>query len=200
MTIRQNRLVFTHFPSATRRFGRGGVDGAFRDRHKTPSDERRVMRDGELDSIDRSILYYLQQDARRTSSSDIAEQLDLSPSTVRTRINKLEENGIIRGYHIDIDYDLAGYPLYTKIICTAPVPKRDALANRARKIDGVTAVREIMTGKRNVYVNAIGQTHDDLNRIASELDDLGLDIVDEQIIRDEYVCPYHGFLDDETEA
>ena len=157
------------------------------------------MKDGELDSVDKSILYYLQQDARRTSSSDIADQLGLSPSTVRTRINKLEDRGIIRGYHIDIDYDRAGYPLYTKIICTAPVPKRGSLANRAREIHGVTAVREIMTGKRNVYVNAIGQTHDDLNRIASELDELGLDIVDEQIIRDEYVCPYHGFLSEEVE-
>ena len=155
------------------------------------------MKDGELDAIDRSILYYLQQDARRTSSSDIAEKLDLSPSTVRTRLGKLEESGIIRGYHIDIDYDLAGYPLYTKIICTAPVTERDVLANAARKVHGVTAVREIMTGKRNVYVNAIGENHDDLNRIAGELDELGLDIVDEQIIRDEYVCPYHGFLDDE---
>jgi DNA-binding Lrp family transcriptional regulator len=153
------------------------------------------MKDGELDSVDRSILYYLQQDARRTSSNDIAEKLDLSPSTVRTRLNKLEDSGIIRGYHIDIDYDLAGYPLYTKIICTAPVPERDDLANRARDVRGVTAVREIMTGKRNVYVNAIGENHDDLNRIASELDALGLEIVDEQIIRDEYVCPYHGFLD-----
>ncbi|MFD1633610.1 Lrp/AsnC family transcriptional regulator [Haloplanus ruber] len=155
------------------------------------------MKDGELDAIDRSILYYLQQDARRTSSSDIAEKLDLSPSTVRTRLGKLEESGIIRGYHIDIDYDLAGYPLYTKIICTAPVTERDVLANAARKVHGVTAVREIMTGKRNVYVNAIGENHDDLNRIAGELDELGLDIVDEQIIRDEYVCPYHGFLDDD---
>jgi DNA-binding Lrp family transcriptional regulator len=155
------------------------------------------MRDGELDATDKHILYYLQQDARRTSSGDIAEKLDLSPSTVRTRLNKLEESGVVRGYHIDIDYDLAGYPLYTKIICTAPVPDRDDLANRAQEISGVTAVREIMTGKRNVYVNAIGQTHDDLNRIASELDDLGLDIVDEQLIRDEYVCPYHGFLDPE---
>ncbi|WP_338741559.1 Lrp/AsnC family transcriptional regulator [Haloplanus salilacus] len=153
------------------------------------------MKDGELDSVDRSILYYLQQDARRTSSSDIAKQLDLSSSTVRTRLNKLEESGIIRGYHIDIDYDLAGYPLYTKIICTAPVTERDSLANEARKIHGVTAVREIMTGKRNVYVNAIGEDHDDLNRIAEELDDIGLEIVDEQLIRDEYVCPYHGFLD-----
>jgi Lrp/AsnC family leucine-responsive transcriptional regulator len=158
------------------------------------------MRDGELDATDRSILYYLQQDARRTSSNDIAEELGLSSSTVRTRINKLEDEGIIRGYHIDIDYDLAGYPLYTKIICTAPVTERDRLANEAREVHGVTAVREIMTGKRNVYVNAIGRTHDDLNRIAEELDGLGLDIVDEQIIRDEYVCPYHGFLDEGEEA
>jgi DNA-binding Lrp family transcriptional regulator len=155
------------------------------------------MKDGELDATDRSILYYLQQDARRTSSNDIAEELGLSSSTVRTRINKLEEAGIIRGYHVDIDYDLAGYPLYTKIICTAAVTERDRLANEAREVHGVTAVREIMTGKRNVYVNAIGRTHDDLNRIAEELDGLGLDIVDEQIIRDEYVCPYHGFLEDE---
>jgi DNA-binding Lrp family transcriptional regulator len=153
------------------------------------------MKDGELDATDRRILYYLQQDARHTSSSDIAEELDLSSSTVRTRLNRLEETGIIRGYHVDIDYDLAGYPLYTKIICTAPVTNRDELADRAREIPGVTAVREIMTGKRNVYVNAIGRSHDDLNRIAGELDELGLDVVDEQLIRDEYVCPFHGFLD-----
>jgi DNA-binding Lrp family transcriptional regulator len=157
------------------------------------------MKDGELDSVDRSILYYLQGDARHTSSSDIAEKLGLSSSTVRTRLNKLEESGVVRGYHVDIDYDLAGYPLYTKIICTSPVTERDTLANRARKVGGVTAVREIMTGKRNVYVNAIGKSHDDLNRIASELDDIGLDIVDEQIIRDEYVCPYHGFLDEDVD-
>jgi DNA-binding Lrp family transcriptional regulator len=155
------------------------------------------MKDGELDSVDKQILYYLQEDARGISSSDIGDQLGLSPSTIRTRLNKLEESGIVRGYHIDIDYELAGYPLYTKIICTAPVPERDELANRAQEIHGVTAVREIMTGKRNVYVNAIGRSHDDLNRIAGDLDELGLDIVDEQLIRDEYVRPYHGFLSEE---
>jgi DNA-binding Lrp family transcriptional regulator len=158
------------------------------------------MKDSELDSIDKHILYYLQQDARGTSSSDIAKELDLSSSTVRTRLNKLEESGIVRGYHIDIDYELAGYPLYTKIICTAPISQRDTFANEARKISGVTAVREVMTGKRNVYVNAIGRDHDDLNRISEELDALGLDVVDEQLIRDEYVCPFHGFLGPEERA
>ncbi|MEF8800390.1 MAG: Lrp/AsnC family transcriptional regulator [Halolamina sp.] len=154
------------------------------------------MKDGELDTVDRQILYYLQQDARATSSSDIAEKLDLSSSTIRTRLKKLETSGIVRGYNVDIDYDLAGYPLYTKIICTAPIPDRDELAKQAREIRGVTAVREIMTGHRNVYVNAIGEDHDDLNRISKDLDALGLEIVDEQLIRDEYVCPYHGFLDE----
>jgi len=144
------------------------------------------MKNGELDDIDRGILYYLQQDARGTSSSDIAAKLDLSSSTVRTRLNRLEERGIIRGYHLDIDYDLAGYPLHTKIICTAPIPERDSLADRAREIHGVTAVREVMTGERNVYVNAIGTDHDDLNRITEELDSLGLTVVDENLIRDEY--------------
>jgi len=153
------------------------------------------MKNGELDDVDRGILYYLQQDARRTSSSDIAEKLDLSSSTVRTRLKELEDSGVVRGYHLDIDYDLAGYPLHTKIICTAPIPERDSLADRAREIHGVTAVREIMTGERNVYVNAIGTDHDDLNRITEELDSLGLAVVDEKLIRDEYVCPYHGFLD-----
>lgn len=158
------------------------------------------MKDGELDAVDRAILYYLQGDARHTSSSDIGEKLDLSPSTVRTRLTKLEEAGIIRGYHVDIDYDLAGYPLYTKIICTAPIAERDQLANQAKTVHGVTAVREIMTGKRNVYINAIGESHDDLNRIAEEIDELGLDIEDEQIIRDEYVCSYQGFLEADDEG
>ena len=158
------------------------------------------MKDGELDEVDRRILYHLQEDARGTSSSDIGDALGISPSTVRTRLNKLEESGVVRGYHVDVDYDLAGYPLYTKIICTAPVPDRGELSRRARRVNGVTAVREIMTGKRNVYVNAIGEDHDDLNRITERLDELGLDIVDEQLIRDEYVCPYHGFSGEDDEA
>jgi len=153
------------------------------------------MKDGTLDAIDRQIITALQGDARHTSSSEIAQRLDISASTVRTRLSKLEAQGIIRGYYADIDYDAAGYPLYTKIVCTAPVANRDDLAKRAQEIDGVTAVREVMTGERNVYVNAIGIDHDDLNRISGELDELGLQVVDEQLIRDEYICAKSGLPD-----
>lgn len=153
---------------------------------------------GGLDEVDKMILFELQKNARKTSSNDIAGQIGLSASTVRNRITKLEERGIIRGYHVDIDYEKAGYPLYTKIICTAPIDEREELARHATRVRGVTAVREIMTGECNVYVNAIGDDHDELSRIGRELSELGLTVVDEQIIRDEYVCPFQGFLGEET--
>ncbi|MEF8801769.1 MAG: winged helix-turn-helix transcriptional regulator [Halolamina sp.] len=92
----------------------------------------------------------LRQDARDISASDIGEKRDLSPGTIRRRLNKLEESGTVREYHIDIDYELARYPLCSKIICTAPVSDRDDFAKQVRDINGVTVVRELMTGKRDV--------------------------------------------------
>lgn len=147
----------------------------------------------DLDDLDRHILFELQRDARRTSSSTIAEATGVSASTVRNRIRGLEESGIINGYHVDVDYEAAGFQLYTKIICTAPVTVREEIARKALEVPGVAAVREVMTGSENVYVNAVGTDHDDLSRIARDLDELGLKVIDEQLIRNEYVCPYHGF-------
>lgn len=153
-----------------------------------------LMKRGTLDELDRHILYALQQDARHTSSRDIAEEYDVSASTVRKRIQRLEEEGIISGYHVAIDYEKAGFPLHAKLICSAPIPEREELAEQALDIPGVEAVREIMNGHDNVYINILGVDHDDLSRIGQELYDIGLEIEDEQIIRNEYVCPYRGFL------
>ena len=55
-----------------------------------------------MDTIDRHILTILQVDAR-ISNAEIARQVGLAPSAVLERIRKLEERGIIRGYHTDID-------------------------------------------------------------------------------------------------
>lgn len=55
-----------------------------------------------IDNIDRQILTILQQDAR-ISNAEIARQIGLVPSAVLERIRKLEERGVIRGFHTDID-------------------------------------------------------------------------------------------------
>lgn len=146
-----------------------------------------------LDDLDRAIIYALQGDARRTSASDIADEAGVSPSTVRKRLAGLEDAGIVRGYHLDVDYERAGFQLHTLIVCTAPIPQREELARRACDVDGVVAVREVMTGHENVHVEVVGRDGDDLSRIGRELDALGLTIEDEDIIRREYEIPYEGF-------
>ncbi|WEL18012.1 MULTISPECIES: Lrp/AsnC family transcriptional regulator [unclassified Halorhabdus] len=147
----------------------------------------------ELDDLDRAILYALQDNARKTSTSTIAERMDVAPSTVRTRIQALEADGILTGYHAEIDYEQTGLQLHTLIVCTAPVPDREELAERAQEVSGVVAVREVMTGHENVHIEAIGRDGDDLNRIGRELDEIGLTIEDEDLIRNEYETPFDGF-------
>ena len=147
----------------------------------------------DLDELDRHIIYQLQVDARHTSSGDIAEQMDVSASTVRNRLARLEERGIIRGYHADVDYEKAGFQLYTQIVCTAPIPEREELAREVLDVAGVVDVQEIMTGEQNVLVTVVGEDGDDLSRIGRELSAAGLHVVDEHIIRNHHIHPYHGF-------
>ncbi len=147
----------------------------------------------DLDDLDRYIVYALQQDARHTSSSDIAAARGVSPSTVRNRLSKLESAGVIAGTHIDVDYERIGYQLYTLIFCTAPIPDRERLARRALDVEGVISVREIMTGEENVHITAVGRDSDDLSRIGRELSALGFEIAEEEIIRNEYTTAYSQF-------
>ncbi|WP_101295663.1 Lrp/AsnC family transcriptional regulator [Halegenticoccus soli] len=151
-----------------------------------------------LDELDRYIIHSLQRDARNTSAREIADVMDVSPSTVRNRIHRLEDEGYIRGYHLDLDYERAGFQLYTLIICTAPIPERERLAQDAVEVPGVISVREIMTGAGNVHIVAVGTDSDDLSRIGQDLNALGFEIVDEDIVRNEYVHPYHGFAIEEN--
>lgn len=55
-----------------------------------------------IDSIDRQIIAIIQTDAR-IANAEIARQVGLAPSAVLERLRKMEERGVIRGYHADID-------------------------------------------------------------------------------------------------
>ena len=64
----------------------------------------------ELDSMDKNILKNLQRDCR-VSNRQIARNLDLSVGTVISRIEKMEENRIIKGYSVILDEETLGYDL-----------------------------------------------------------------------------------------
>jgi DNA-binding Lrp family transcriptional regulator len=152
------------------------------------------------DEIDRRILYYLGMNARDTSAPMVAEEVDVTPATIRNRINRLEEHGIIRGYHADIDYEKSNGKVTTQFTCTAPVSKRSALANEALSTPGVIQVRELLAGQENLVITAVGEDTTDINRIAQQLSAAGVTIEREDIVLDETFQSYHEFAPEEERA
>ena len=146
-----------------------------------------------LDDLDRHILYTLQRDARHASSHEIADRMGVSASTVRKRISRLEEEGIVTGYHAEVDFASAGYQLRVQIVCSAPITRREGLAAAALEVSGVVSVREIAAGADNLLVSVVAEDDDDLTRIALDLAELGLDVSDERLIRGERHTPFGGF-------
>ncbi|HEX6459144.1 MAG TPA: Lrp/AsnC family transcriptional regulator [Thermoleophilaceae bacterium] len=63
-----------------------------------------------LDHTDRKLLQELQQDAR-VSLAELGRRVRMSAPAVADRIRRLEEDGVIRGYHADVDPRAIGYDL-----------------------------------------------------------------------------------------
>ena len=61
-----------------------------------------------LDTLDRQILAELQEDGRMTNV-ELARRVNLSAPPCLRRVRRLEEEGIIRGYHADIDAAALGW-------------------------------------------------------------------------------------------
>lgn len=150
------------------------------------------MNESSLDEIDQAILYHLQQDGRR-AITNIADDLDVSDNTVRNRIQEMEETGIISGYRVDVNYDEAGVQHHYMFICTARVSEREELAAEARQLPGITEVISVMTGSHNVYIIGAGKEKDDMTDLATTIDELGLTVEREHLIRDHVRRAYSGF-------
>ncbi len=146
-----------------------------------------------LDEIDRRIIYYLMRNARDTSAPQIATEVNVSSGTIRNRIQQLEDHGILTGFHANVDFERVDGRLTNLFTCTAPVPNRETLAQRILDIPGVINVRELMTGRGNLQVKAVGNDTSDLSRIARELSNRGLEIEGEDLIQNERFQPYHPF-------
>ncbi len=146
-----------------------------------------------LDEIDRRIVYALMRDARNTSAPAIADQVNVSPGTVRNRIDQLEDHGVIRSYTADIDFEEADDHLTNLYVCTVPVSERKSLAREASSVPGVINVRELMTGRGSLHVLAVGEDTGELRRVARMLSGLGIEVEDEMLVEGETHTPYAAF-------
>ena len=165
-----------------------------RDQVETLQGELREYRDKERALSDALMTAQrLQEDARNMSSGDIAERTGTSDSTVRKRIQRLESDGVIKGYSANIDYQRSGYPLRMLLYCTASIPERGDLVPEILEIDGVVSVQELVTGEQNLLVTAVGESDGDITPVAQELLDMGLTVADEVLVRSHETTPFGRF-------
>ena len=151
-----------------------------------------------LDEIDRRIVHALMEDARNTSAPMIAEDLNVSAGTVRNRIDRLEEAGVIQGYTATVDFERAGGRLTSLYMCTVPAAERERLAAAAQSIPGVINVRVLMAGRRDLQVVAVGNDTGDLREIARSLSELDIQIEDEELVQTEIRSSYGSFGPDDV--
>lgn len=148
-----------------------------------------------IDETDRKILYLLEKEANTDlTHDDIAEQIDVSSSTVTNRIQALRANEILQGFQPRLDYEKAGIPFHVLFVCTVPIEQRQALAEDAIEVDGVVETRELLTGMRNLHVEVVSQDIETVERSSEELESLGIEIEQSDILRRKNSQPFNHFV------
>jgi len=146
-----------------------------------------------LDDIDRRIIHALMRNARDTSATEIAEQVSVSGATVRNRIARLEDSGIIEGYHPTIDFERADDALLNLFLCHVNFDGIERVAAQLGTIPSVVAVRELMGGQTNLHVLVVGEDTGDLRRIGQEISKYGVEIKDEFLVERQMRFPYSPY-------
>ncbi|HEU0053574.1 MAG TPA: Lrp/AsnC family transcriptional regulator [Longimicrobium sp.] len=93
-----------------------------------------------IDETDGRILDLLQENARM-SNAEIARQVGMAPSAVLERIRKLEERGVIRGYHASIRPEAYGVGLTAYVFVRAD--ERAGAPTTAQRMAEFAEVQEV---------------------------------------------------------
>jgi Lrp/AsnC family leucine-responsive transcriptional regulator len=111
-----------------------------------PNDQR------ENDGTDRRILEELQADGR-LSLAELGRRIGLSPPAVAERVQRLERDGAITGYHARVDPRAVGYAL-TTVIRIRPAPRQiPKVAELARATPEIVECHRI-TGEDCFFMKA----------------------------------------------
>ena len=106
----------------------------------------------DVDEKDTQILKYLLTDARQ-SARQLSHRLGVSTVTMISRIKKLEEKNIIKGYCARLDHELLGYDITAIIEIKTTQGKMLEIENKIAKQENIIAVYDI-TGDADTLVVA----------------------------------------------
>ncbi|MEM3929750.1 MAG: Lrp/AsnC family transcriptional regulator [Candidatus Korarchaeum sp.] len=122
---------------------------------------------GEFDDTDLEILRLMQRNAR-TPYSEIAKKLGIPEATVKYRVRKLIERGIVRGFYTLLDPDKVGFPFSLIILVDALPEELDEVFDHVRGMREAAHVFKV-TGKYNVVAIFHARDMDHVSRISESV-------------------------------
>ena len=114
----------------------------------------------ELDATDRAILRILQEDAR-TPFSEVARRIDMSSATVHDRVGRMEEAGVIEGYHAKVDAKSVGYGVSAFVGLRTEQGREEDALRRLSELEGVREIH-LTTGEWDVMLRVYAEDTDAL--------------------------------------
>ena len=120
-----------------------------------------------MDSTDRVILNILQKDGRM-SIKDIAKEVYLSSPAVSARIEKLEKEGYITGYHAQIDLVKLGYFVTAFIDLAMQPSQKPEFYSFAESVPNILEC-ECVTGDFSMHMKTAFHTTAELDEFVTEL-------------------------------
>jgi DNA-binding Lrp family transcriptional regulator len=120
-----------------------------------------------LDEIDEKVLNEYLEDSRR-SVREIARRVGVAPGTVVTRMKKLEQEGVIKKYTVQLDSEKLGYDLTAIIECTISGGMMVEAGEAITKFSNTRAVYNV-TGDSDVLVIAKFKNRSELSDFTKKL-------------------------------
>src|SRR5690348_3963354 len=116
-----------------------------------------------LDAVDRAILAALAADAR-VSNKDLAERVGVAQSTCLARVRALVQDGVIRGFHADVDPRALGHDLQAMVAVRLQPDARAAINESIAALSRRPEVLEVyfVAGANDFLVHVATPSTDEL--------------------------------------
>jgi DNA-binding Lrp family transcriptional regulator len=121
----------------------------------------------ELNETDKKILQNLLEDAR-FSSRQIAKNVGVSVGTVLSRIKKMEDAGVIKGYSTILDHEKLGYELTVVTEITVSKGRLVEMENEIAKNPNVCGVYDV-TGLTDAVIIAKFKSREELGKFTKNV-------------------------------
>ncbi|MCK5575575.1 MAG: Lrp/AsnC family transcriptional regulator [Sphingomonadales bacterium] len=94
-----------------------------------------------LDNVDKKILFHLQENGRITNV-DLAEKVGITAPPCLRRVRALEEAGLIKGYHADLNQEILGFSITVFAMVGLDSQAETDLKDFEERVAGWPLVRE----------------------------------------------------------